>query len=154
VLLVAVSAIGCDADSPGHSGEIAIAQHAADQMELQAEILVARDLLRGYATQPVVVDSLFAVAEQAPGAPSGELRPRPRTEALRHSLARRESVGPPVILRLSKPRIAGAVARLTVTIDFPDEREPGRRGYETVDYTLERTGSTWRIGTRLQLGIS
>jgi hypothetical protein len=154
-VLLVLAGVGCGPRSSDHLEEVATSERASESSILQAEVFVARDMLGRYAKQAVVVDSVFAVAEQAPGAPSGEVRPRSRTEALLDSLASPDrNTGPPLVLRLSKPRIAGTVARITVTIDFPDNRQPGGRGYETVDYTLDSTGGAWRLGTRVQLGIT
>ena len=97
---------------------------------------------------------MFAIPEQAPGTASREMRPPKRTRALSDSIADNPELAPAVILRLSKPRISGGVARITVTVDFPDERQPGRRGYETVDYTLDSRGKSWQVRTRVQLGIT
>lgn len=142
-----------DSSDPGRP-DVATLQASDDFAELQAEVTAARDVLGSYPGQRVIVDSLFAIAEQAPGAASGEVRPHTRSRALADSLADSRRTAPFVVLRLSKPRITGDVANVSVTVDFPDAREPGGWGYETVDYKLERRGATWRVRTRVQLGIT
>ena len=155
VLLLALSGAGCGADSADPArGSIAVAPLPGDNAVLQAELLVIRDVLRGYVGHAVVIDSTFSVAEQAPGTSGSELRPSERTAALRVSLAPQRGTRPPVVLHLSRPRVVGTVARITVTVDFPDGREPNGWGYETVEYTLDARGSEWRIRTRVQLGIT
>jgi hypothetical protein len=59
-----------------------------------------------------------------------------------------------LIVRFSKPVIEGNRATVAVTADFPDGRQPGRRGYETVRYLLERQGPVWTIRERVQLGTT
>jgi hypothetical protein len=156
-VVLALSGAGCVARSsnaipPAVTG----AERSEDALALNAEVVVARDILRGYRQYGVVVDSIFAVAEQAPGSPSADVRPHIRAEALRTLLGSNSDSRAPntVILHLSKPRITDGVARITATVVFPDNRSPGRRGYETVDYTLHADGGSWAVRTRVQLGIT
>ena len=154
-LLLGLCGLGCVADTPDKAPGGAIAEFSEDTLALKAEVVVARDIMQAYAKYGVLVDSVFAVAEAAPGYPSAEARPSARTVALRDSLGASAGMKPSnSVLRLSKPRIAGGVARVTVTVDFPSASEPGGKGYETVDYTLERTGTSWTVRTRVQLGIT
>jgi hypothetical protein len=152
-----VFAAGCGTASSNASPPVvATAAPSQEALVLTAELVVARDILRGYRQFGVVVDSLFAVPEQAPGSSSAELRPPARAAALRDSL--RYDSGSmergTLVLHLSKPRIVDGVARITATVAYPSERARGRRGYETVDYTLDLDGGSWAIRTRVQLGIS
>jgi hypothetical protein len=133
---------------------VALAEATEDAVALQVEVIVAREMLRSYAGHRVVVDSLFAIAEQAPGTASGEVRPGFRTQVLQDSLADSQRTASSAVLHLSKPSIRDGVARITLTIDFPDPRLPAGRGYETVHYTLDTKGASWRIRTRVQLGIT
>jgi hypothetical protein len=154
-LLLVLSGAGCAPDSSDTSPpNDAFAQSSGATAELQTELVVARDILRNYAKHRVVVDSIFAVPEQAPGAASNEVRPHMRTQALNDSVADNPDSARTVFLRLSRPRINGGVARITATVDFPNDREPGRRGYETVEYTLASLGASWQVRTRIQLGIT
>ena len=153
-LLSVLSGAGCVAGSSDTNRRMAPVQSSGANAELQTELVVARDILRTYARHRVLVDSMFAIPEQAPGAASSEMRPHTRTQALSDSVADIPGLARAVVLRLSKPRISGTVARITVTVDFPDERQPGLRGYETVDYTLESRGQSWQVRTRVQLGIT
>lgn len=122
---------------------------------LQIEIAAARDLLRGHAGYRVIVDARFAEPEQAPPALTKELRTAARTAALADSLARGRPVhGATAIVRLSRPRLRGDTADVSATVDFPSAHAPGRRGYETVRYRLERGPGGWRVRQRTQLGIS
>ena len=152
-LFSVLSGAGCVAGSSDTNRQMASVQSSGATAEFQTELVVARDILRTYARHRVLVDSMFAIPEQAPGAASNEIRPHTRTQALSDSVADNPGART-VVLRLSKPRISDAVARITVTVDFPDERQPGRRGYETVDYTLDRRGQSWQVRTRVQLGIT
>ena len=152
--LLSVSGVGCVAGSSGTNRQMPPVQSSAAIAEFQTELVVARDILRTYARHRVLVDSMFAIPEQAPGAASTEMRPHTRTQALSDSMADNLGLARAVVIRLSKPRISGGVARITVTVDFPDERQPGRRGYETVDYTLDSRGQSWQVRTRVQLGIT
>ena len=154
-LLLVSTGAGCvpgSSDTNLSNGDIA--QSSVAVAALQAELVVARDILRRYARYRVVIDSMFAVPGQAPGFASNEVRPRARTRALSDSLADNPGSAQTVVLRLSRPLISGGVARITITVDFPGNREPRRRGYETVDYTLDSRGASWQVRTRVQLGIT
>ena len=153
-LLLVVSGSSCVPRSPDTNRQMAPVQTSGATAEFQTELVVARDILRTYARHRVLVDSMFAIPEQAPGTPSREMRPHRRTRALSDSIADNRELARAVVLRLSKPRISGKAARITVTVDFPDKRQPGRRGYETVDYTLDSRGESWQVRTRVQLGIT
>jgi hypothetical protein len=120
---------------------------------LRAEVVAARDLLSAYPRQQVLLASNYAVPDQAPPATTDERIPTATVDFILGALDRPVGTGG-LIVRFSKPRIEGTTATLTVTVDFPDERQPGRRGYETVRYVLERQGTTWTIRERTQLGIS
>jgi hypothetical protein len=153
-LLIALIAPSCVPGSSGTNRQMAPVQSSGATAEFQTELVVARDILRTYAQHRVLVDSMFSIPEQAPGTASREMRPHRRTRALSDSIADNPGLARAVVLRLSKPRISGGVARITATVDFPDQRQPGRRGYETVDYTLEGHGESWQVSTRVQLGIT
>ena len=154
-LLFVMAASGCAPEVSDTSVPLAASAEATeDAVVLQAEVIVAREMLRSYAGHRAVIDSLFAIAEQAPGGASGEVRPGSRTQALQDSLGGSQHTASSVVLHLSKPSIRDGVAQITVTIDFPDPRSPAGRGYETVHYTLDRIGASWRIRTRVQLGIT
>ena len=153
-LFLVVSGAGCVPSSSATNRQMAPVLSSGATAEFQTELVVARDILRSYARHRVLVDSMFAIPEQAPGSASSEMRPHTRTQALSDSVADNPGLARAVVLRLSKPRISGRVARITVTVDFPDERQPGRRGYETVDYTLDSRGESWQVRARVQLGIT
>ena len=121
---------------------------------LRAELLVARDLLQRGSTGLVIIDSMYAMPGQAPGSPTQEMRPAGRTRSLRDSLNVRRAPGEAFIVRLSKPELRDERVRITATIDFPSQRQPGGRGYETVEYTLEGGSPAWTIRSRVQLGIT
>src|SRR5687767_4315215 len=110
-LLLVLSGAGCVPDSShGNPPDGAIPQSSGATAELQTELVVARDILRNYARNRVVVDSMFAFPEQAPGTASSEVRPHIRTQALNDSMADNPRLARAVVLRLSKPRISGGVA--------------------------------------------
>jgi hypothetical protein len=153
-LLLALSGPSCVPASSHMIPQTAPVQTSGATAEFQTELVVARDILRTYARHRVLVDSMFAIPDRAPGSASREMRPPGRTRALTDSIADNPELAQAVVLRLSKPRISGGVARITATVDFPDKRQPGRRGYETVDYTLDSRGESWQVRTRVQLGIT
>ena len=155
-LLLAVLGSGCTSDPGEHtSGHAPVAQAQADSASLQAEIVAAQDILRAYTSHRIVVDSVFAVAEEAPGGITAEVRPSHRTRALQATLeGSPRRAADTVVLRLSRPNLEHGVAAITVTVEFPDPDAPGSRGYETIQYMLDGRGPRWRILTRQQLGIT
>ena len=153
-LLLTLS-VGCAKVAPEttHRGLVPGVQLSEDRT-LQAELRVARELLQQAATGEVIVDSMYAIPGQAPGSPSEEMRPASRTQMLRDSLNVNRGSGQAVILRLSKPELVDNWVRITATIDYPMAAQPGRRGYHTVEYTLEGGAPAWTIRTRVQLGVT
>ena len=148
--------IGCAqqaADTPKDARVSSVAT-SADDRALRAELLVARDLLQRASTGLVNIDSMYAAPGEAPPSSTGEMRPPSRTRSLSDSLNANRAQGDVFVVRLSEPVFDEDSVRITATIDFPSVRQPGRRGYETVDYTLEGGASAWTIRTRVQLGIS
>jgi hypothetical protein len=98
----------------------------------------------------------FAPEGHAPGIGGTEMRPSDRTLTLARALRGTVSVernGVDLHLSLSKPRIEGEVAQISVTLGTRDPR-PRRNGYETIHYTLRRDGERWRIVKSQQLGIT
>lgn len=147
--------IACAQHAPEatRSGPVPNAQLRGDARALQAELLVARDLLRRASAGQVIVDSMYATPGQAPPSRTLEVRTPSRTQSLRDSLNVDRGPGGAFVIRLSKPEFDDTRVRITGTIDFP-ARQPGGYGYETVDYTLEGGGPVWTIRTRVQLGIT
>ena len=129
------------------------AEQSSDDEALHAELLVARDLLRRASTGAVTIDSMYAAPGEAPPSATGEVRPPTRTRNLRDSLNVNREQGEAFLVRLSKPVFDNDSVRITATVDFPSA-QPGRRGYETVEYTLEGAAPAWTIRRRVQLGIS
>ena len=156
VCLLLALGVGCIQPAPGETRResASLTQSPGDDAALGAELLVARDLLRRAATGQVIVDPMYAAPRQAPPSATGEARPHARTQALRDSLGAGRLPGDVLVIRLSKPELTANGARITATIDFPSAAQPGRRGYETVEYTLEGSAGAWTIRSRNQLGIS
>lgn len=154
--LLALS-VGCARSAPEvtHRDMMPRAQLLEHDRAVRAELLVARDLLRRRASSgQVTVDSTYAAPGHAPGFPTSEMRPPSRTQSLRDSLRLEPSAGENILIRLSKPEIDGNRVRITGTIEFPSAAQPGGKGYETVEYTLEDGAPAWKIRTRVQLGIT
>ena len=154
--LLLIMTSGCAQEGPESTQVLpaASSQVSDDDRILQAELVVARDLLRQAPSGGVLVDSMYAVAGQAPGPPSPEMRPASRTRLLSDSLAVTRRSGQAIVLRLSKPESSSDRVRITATIDYPMDWQSSGRGYETVEYSLEHRGGTWTIRTRVQLGVT
>ena len=148
--------VGCDQHTPEGKEQATLsgAEPNTDEQALRAEVLVARDLLQRTSTGRVIIDSMYAVAGQAPPSASNEMRPPGRTRSLHDSLNVNRTRDEEFVLRLSKPLFDHDSVRITATIDFPSPRQPSGRGYETVEYTLEGGGSARKIRRRVQLGIT
>jgi hypothetical protein len=148
--------LGCAQQPSDGTGDapISSAERSSDDRALQAELLVARDLLQRSSTGPVTIDSNYAAPGQAPPFTTGEIRPPGRTRSLHDSLGLDQASADMFIIRLSEPAFDADSARITATIDFPSARQPGGRGYETVEYTLEGGAQAWTIRRRVQLGIT
>jgi hypothetical protein len=118
------------------------------------EVVAAHDLASQYPNLPILVDSVYAMPDQAPQGLTADRVPAATIRTLIEALGRR--VGPNGLdIRFSRPVVEGTTATVTVTVDYPFRgRRPGMRGYETVRYVLERRGASWAIRERVQLGIT
>ena len=154
--LLLMLSVGCVQRAPEASPRdlASSAQASEHDRALRAELLVARDLLRRASTGQVIVDSMYATPGQAPPSRTREMRAPTRTQSLRDSLNVYRVPGQALVLRLSKPESDDNGVRITGTIEFPSARQPGGRGYETVEYTLEGGAPMWTIKRRVQLGIT
>lgn len=123
------------------------------------ELAAARHILQLYPSAVVVIDSMYAGAEQAPGYPSGQVRPPSRTTALVVGLRATVGASAPdggVYLILSQPVVSAESARVTVTAQWkggPGWRR-GRSGYHTQALVLVREAGAWRVAEVRDLGTS
>jgi hypothetical protein len=152
ILFLAVVAIsaGCAHRSPARAAKVG---GAAQIVSTYPEVVAAHDLVSQYPNLPVLLDSNYAAPDQAPPSRTAERLAAATAEALIEALGRPVASGG-LVIRVSRPIVEGAVATVSVTVDFPDAGQPGRRGYETVRYLLERRGTGWAIRDRVQLGIT
>ena len=146
------------------------AQTNADSLTI--ELLAARAMLPHQSVKGALsIDPMVGTDGDAPSTPKlGELRAPNRTEALAKALSARvrsfgdlldctgqapcAMSGSMAHLILSAPSIHGDSATVTATIhqNTSDARQPV--DYETVLFTITRSGRGWIVASELQLGIS
>jgi hypothetical protein len=113
----------------------------------------------------VLIEPLFASAEDAPGydALTSRARPAGRSRALAEAFGGRvrqvkqqgycpscDIRGNDLLITLSEPIVAGDSAQVTLTALY--EHTPGKLAYETVRFTLARRAGSWTIVKGDQLG--
>lgn len=126
----------------------AAAQAAASRVELTA----IRAMLARYSPSHIVVDPVYALADQAPPGRTARARPSAHQQVLTDSLTGSDpaATADTLTIRASQPLLLGDSATISVTVS----RSAGRRYYETVAFVLERKESRWRVRRGVQLGIS
>ena len=120
------------------------------------ELAAARALLASHQPGVIVVDSVFALPDEAPPRMSSRTRPAERQRLLLDSLRVLETRGSSDTLRvrISEPQIHGDTASISVTIDGRSSGSGNSRFYETVAFLLQREGSRWVVRRRTLLGES
>jgi hypothetical protein len=140
------------------AGAVALIPGAPNRQrpESMVEMVAIRALLASYTPGRVIIDSLFAVADQAPPAMTTRARPPARQRLLVDSLVTLQVRGglDTLHVRASEPQIRGDSATICVTVDSRSVGGGKYRSYETVAFVLQRDGSRWLIRGRTQLGVS
>lgn len=140
----------------------------AQIMDVEIELAAVRVVLnRSHAgSLDVAINPRLVVEGTAPGVAAGlrdtaktvalvrllGVKALPRNEVISCVQRRCEMRGAGVYLSLSEPRVDGANATVTVTLDAVGR--PGRLYYETIHLTLIREGQGWKVVKVEQLGIS
>jgi len=152
------------------SGYDAVSAQASD--DLAATVAAAKGMLKRHSGLPLKLNPMLMMARQAPPDLASQ---QPRLGALSTALSTSLNAtldevdavllcpagprtcrlnGASVYLSMSNPTILGDTASVTVTALFNSGSKRQPVGYETVEFTLLRSGRIWKVLKQVQLGIS